>query len=74
MYPANRKKGNRKSRLKKEVDECIQKAITYYQNEFPPDAKDAYDHLEECIVEGNSIRHEDDKLVILSYRSFLFIS
>ncbi|MBO9481993.1 hypothetical protein [Salinisphaera sp. G21_0] len=71
LYPANRKKGNRKSRLKKEVDECIQKAITYYQNELRPDAKDAYDRLEEYIVEANSIRHEDDKLVIPSYRSFL---
>ena len=71
LYPANSKKGNRKSRLKKEVDDCIQKAIDYYQNELRPDAKDAYDRLEVYIVETNSIRHEDDKLSIPSYRSFL---
>ena len=71
LYPANYKKGNRKSRLKKEVDECIDKAIAYYQNETRPDAKDAYDRLEEYLVEINTIRHKDDLLPIPSYRNFL---
>lgn len=71
LYPANYKKGNRKSRLKKEVDECIKKAIAYYQDETRPDARDAYDRLEEYLVEANTIRHKDDLLPIPSYRNFL---
>ncbi|WP_461536022.1 Mu transposase C-terminal domain-containing protein [Spongorhabdus nitratireducens] len=71
LYSETFKKGNRKSRLKAEVEECVRKALEYYQSELRPTKKDAYDRLEEYILEANTLRHVDDKLTVPSYRGFL---
>ena len=71
LYSENFKKGNRKSRLKAEVEELVQKALEYYLSELRPSRKDAHNRLEEYILEANTLRHDDDKLSVPSYRSFL---
>ena len=73
LYSATFKKGNRKSRLKEEVEKCVKKAIDYYSSEHRPTKKAAYKRLENALEEVNGLRRSKDikELPVPSYRAFL---
>lgn len=73
LYSATFKKGNRKSRLKEEVEKCVKKAIDYYSSEHRPTKKAAYKRLENTLEEVNGLRRSKDvkELPVPSYRAFL---
>ena len=73
LYSATFKKGNRKSRLKEEVEKCVKKAIDYYSSEHRPTKKAAYKRLETSLEEVNGLRRSKDikELPVPSYRAFL---
>ncbi|MCW7555916.1 Mu transposase C-terminal domain-containing protein [Endozoicomonas gorgoniicola] len=73
LYSATFKKGNRKSRLKEEVEKCVKKAVDYYSSEHRPTKKAAYKRLENALEEVNGLRRSKDikELPVPSYRAFL---
>ena len=61
LYSEKFKRGNRTSRLKSDIEECVQRALMYYKSELRPRKSDAYKRLEEYVLEVNVLRHKDDK-------------
>ena len=73
LYSSTFKKGNRKCRLKEEVEQCIKIALNYYTSELRPSKKDAYDRLENELEAINGLRRNNklETLPVPSYRTFL---